>query len=138
MPPGPEYLLLEYLDAEGWQFLTFVVTPEDEPTCRGHRGGRAVASLAIERDRVAAVLVQLLATGHAPWPAHCLAAAAADPEPGWVLPAVDAELDGARQQAGRGRWAVNWPASAVGGASLADGADGVHGYLPVIDSWLPK
>ncbi len=25
-------LLLEYLDAEGWQFLTFVVTPEDEHT----------------------------------------------------------------------------------------------------------
>jgi phenylpropionate dioxygenase-like ring-hydroxylating dioxygenase large terminal subunit len=27
-------LLLEYLDAEGWQFLTFVVAPEDERTCR--------------------------------------------------------------------------------------------------------
>jgi vanillate O-demethylase monooxygenase subunit len=27
-------LLLEFLDAEGWQFLTFVVTPEDERTCR--------------------------------------------------------------------------------------------------------
>jgi phenylpropionate dioxygenase-like ring-hydroxylating dioxygenase large terminal subunit len=27
-------LLLEYLDAEGWQFLTFVVTPEDERTCQ--------------------------------------------------------------------------------------------------------
>jgi phenylpropionate dioxygenase-like ring-hydroxylating dioxygenase large terminal subunit len=27
-------LLLEYLDAEGWQFLTFVVTPEDERACR--------------------------------------------------------------------------------------------------------
>jgi phenylpropionate dioxygenase-like ring-hydroxylating dioxygenase large terminal subunit len=27
-------LLLEYLDAGGWQFLTFVVTPEDELTCR--------------------------------------------------------------------------------------------------------
>jgi vanillate O-demethylase monooxygenase subunit len=27
-------LLLEYLDAGGWQFLTFVVTPEDERTCR--------------------------------------------------------------------------------------------------------
>jgi phenylpropionate dioxygenase-like ring-hydroxylating dioxygenase large terminal subunit len=26
-------LLLEYLDADGWQFLTFVVTPEDERTC---------------------------------------------------------------------------------------------------------
>jgi len=27
-------LLLEYLDAEGWQFLTFVVAPQDEKTCR--------------------------------------------------------------------------------------------------------
>ncbi len=27
-------LLLEFLDAEGWQFLTFVVSPEDERTCR--------------------------------------------------------------------------------------------------------
>ena len=27
-------LLLEYLDAEGWQFLTFTVQPEDERTCR--------------------------------------------------------------------------------------------------------
>jgi vanillate O-demethylase monooxygenase subunit len=27
-------LLLEYLDAEGWQFLTFTVAPEDERTCR--------------------------------------------------------------------------------------------------------
>jgi vanillate O-demethylase monooxygenase subunit len=27
-------LLLEYLDANGWQFLTFTVTPEDEGGCR--------------------------------------------------------------------------------------------------------
>ena len=27
-------LLLEYLDAGGWQFLTFTVQPEDERTCR--------------------------------------------------------------------------------------------------------
>jgi vanillate O-demethylase monooxygenase subunit len=27
-------LLLEFLDAEGWQFLTYVVTPEDEHACR--------------------------------------------------------------------------------------------------------
>jgi phenylpropionate dioxygenase-like ring-hydroxylating dioxygenase large terminal subunit len=27
-------LLLEFLDAGGWQFLTFVVTPEDERACR--------------------------------------------------------------------------------------------------------
>ena len=27
-------LLLEYLDAEGWQFLTFAVSPEDERACR--------------------------------------------------------------------------------------------------------
>lgn len=122
----------------------------------GESGGRALASLAIEGDHVAAVPVQFLAAGHAPWPAHCLAAAAADPEPGRALPAVDAKLDGARQQAwrghgaepgprgggsgpvlsprvgaGRGRWAVNWPA--VGGPAPADGADGVHDYLPVID-----
>ena len=27
-------LLLEYLDADGWQFLTFTVTPEDDRGCR--------------------------------------------------------------------------------------------------------
>src|SRR5437660_8085423 len=27
-------LLLEFLDADGWQFLTFTVTPEDERACR--------------------------------------------------------------------------------------------------------
>jgi phenylpropionate dioxygenase-like ring-hydroxylating dioxygenase large terminal subunit len=27
-------LLLEYLDAQGWQFLTFIVTPEDDHACR--------------------------------------------------------------------------------------------------------
>ena len=27
-------LLLEFLDADGWQFLTFTVAPEDERTCR--------------------------------------------------------------------------------------------------------
>jgi len=27
-------LLLEYLDADGWQFLTFTATPEDESACR--------------------------------------------------------------------------------------------------------
>ena len=27
-------LLLEYLDSEGWQFLTFTVTPEDDHSCR--------------------------------------------------------------------------------------------------------
>ncbi|HET9894575.1 MAG TPA: hypothetical protein VFQ44_06535 [Streptosporangiaceae bacterium] len=32
--PRTATLLLEYLDAEGWQFLTFVVTPEDASTCR--------------------------------------------------------------------------------------------------------
>ena len=32
--PLPATLLLEYLDADGWQFLTFTVAPEDECTCR--------------------------------------------------------------------------------------------------------
>jgi phenylpropionate dioxygenase-like ring-hydroxylating dioxygenase large terminal subunit len=30
-------LLLEYLDAGGWQFLTFTATPEDEHSCRVYR-----------------------------------------------------------------------------------------------------
>ena len=37
-PPVPApltaTLLLGYLDAEGWQFLTFTVQPEDERTCQ--------------------------------------------------------------------------------------------------------
>jgi hypothetical protein len=55
--------------------------------------------LAIEWGHVAAVPVQPLAAGQAPWPAHRLTARAADPEPGRVLPAVDAQLDRVRQQA---------------------------------------
>jgi phenylpropionate dioxygenase-like ring-hydroxylating dioxygenase large terminal subunit len=30
-------LLLEYLDAEGWQFLTFILTPEDDHSCLVYR-----------------------------------------------------------------------------------------------------
>ena len=45
---------------------------------------------------------QVLAAGQAPWAARGLAAVAADPESGRALPAVDAQLDGARQQAVRG------------------------------------
>jgi hypothetical protein len=52
-------------------------------------------SLGAERDDVAEARVQFLAAGQAPRPVHDPAAAAADPEPGRVLPAVDAELDGA-------------------------------------------
>ena len=33
-------LLLEYLDADGWQFLTFTVQPEDERTFRVTRRWR--------------------------------------------------------------------------------------------------
>jgi hypothetical protein len=39
-------LLLEYLDAEGWQFLTFVVTPEDERACRVYQTADRYASVA--------------------------------------------------------------------------------------------
>lgn len=53
--------------------------------------------LALERDHAAAVPVQSLAAGQAPGPVHRLAARAADPEAGRVLPAVDAQLDGVWQ-----------------------------------------
>jgi hypothetical protein len=56
--------------------------------------------LAIEGVDVVAARVQVLAAGQAPWAARCPAAVAADPESGWVVAAVDAELDGMRQQAG--------------------------------------
>jgi hypothetical protein len=46
--------------------------------------------LAVKRDHVAAVTVQSLAAGQAPGSAYCLTAAAADPEPGRFVPAVDA------------------------------------------------
>jgi hypothetical protein len=58
--------------------------------------------LAIEGVDVVAARVQVLAAGQAPWAARCPAAVAADPESGRVVSAVDAELDGARQQAGHG------------------------------------
>ena len=58
--------------------------------------------LALERSDVMAGRVEVLAAGQAPWAAHRLVAVAADPESGRVLPAVDAQLDGVRQQAGHG------------------------------------
>src|SRR6185437_5301628 len=56
----------------------------------------------IERPDVMAGRVQVLAAGQAPWAAHRLVAVAADPEPGRVLLAVDAELDDVWQQTGHG------------------------------------
>src|ERR1700746_2972798 len=55
-----------------------------------------------ERFDVMAARVQVLAAGQAPGAARRLAAGVADPEPGRVVPAVDAQLDGVRHQAGRG------------------------------------
>jgi hypothetical protein len=45
--------------------------------------------------------VQFLAACQAPGPAYHLVAPVADPEPGWALLAVDAELQGAQRPAGR-------------------------------------
>ena len=56
--------------------------------------------LGAERDHIAQAGVQLLAAGQAPRPVNHPAVAAADPEPGRVLHAVDAELDGAAPAAG--------------------------------------
>jgi hypothetical protein len=97
---------------------------------------------AIERGHVAAVPVQPLAAGQAPWPAYRLIARAADPEPGRVLPAVDAQLDRVRQQAGRGHGApgrrdcgsgpapasggpapVSWPAELMADCHVRGGRD---------------
>src|SRR5215472_2639207 len=79
--------------------------------------GMKPGRLAIERDHVTPVPVQFLAAGQAPGPARHLAALAGDPEPGRVLPAVNAELDGARQQAGRGHRAP--PGCGHGGGGQA-------------------
>lgn len=65
-----------------------------------------------EPDHVAVVPVQSLASGQAPGPAHRQPARAADPEPGRLLPAVDAQLDGVQlfpRRCGR----VPWCSSAV-------------------------
>ena len=74
------------------------------PVSAGRRPRRPCSGigLGIERFDVIAARIQVLAAGQAPWAAHRLAAMAADPEPGRVVPAVDAELDGVRQQAGYG------------------------------------
>src|SRR5215475_3676060 len=74
---------------------------KEGPRAAPRRGRRAPS--AAERDHVIVVPVQLLAAGQAPRPAHHHAAGTADPEPGRALPAVDAQLDGARQQAGDDR-----------------------------------
>jgi hypothetical protein len=74
----------------------------------GRRGVPALALfslskvLKIERPDVMAGRVKVLAAGQAPWAARRLVTVGADPEPGRVVPAVGAELDGVRQQAGRG------------------------------------
>jgi hypothetical protein len=78
----------------------------DQRTPRAAGRSRGVPAvglfLAVEWCDVIAAWVQVLAAGQAPWAAHGVAAGAADPEPGRVVPAVDAQLDGVRQQAGRG------------------------------------
>ena len=48
----------------------------------------------VERDYVAIGPVEFAAAGQAPGPADHRGIAAADPEPGGALPAMDAELDG--------------------------------------------
>ena len=64
-------------------------------------GRRAIGQLITEPDHIAATRVQHLAARQAPRPAHDLGALSADPEPGRVLPAVNAELYGPRQHAAR-------------------------------------
>lgn len=67
--------------------------------CRAVAACRSRFVLAAEWSDVIASRVQVLAAGQAPWTAHHLAVVAADPESGRSLPAVDAQLDAARQQA---------------------------------------
>jgi hypothetical protein len=80
----------------------------------GMRRGCGVPALAlswlskvpkIERRDLMAGRVEVLAAGQAPGAARRLAAVAADPEPGRVAPAADAQLEGVRQQAGDGHHA---------------------------------
>lgn len=75
-----------------------VVRPGACPAATAH----LLIVLSLEGGHVAAVPVQLFAARQAPWPARRLVAGATDPEPGWVLLAVEAQQDGARQQAGCG------------------------------------
>jgi hypothetical protein len=122
------------------------------PVSAGRRPRRPCSGigLGIERFDVIAARIQVLAAEQAPWAAHRLAAMAADPEPGRVVPAVGAELDGVRQQAGYGYRAP--PGSVVAGAgpvgpaaTLASAAAGwmnrparpsLPGRLTRLGSWL--
>ena len=72
-------------------------------------------------DRVIGARVRVLAAGQAPWAAYRLPASAADPEPGRVVPAADAQLDGVRQQAGHGHRAPPGACGRGSGPSLAGG-----------------
>lgn len=68
----------------------------------GGCGACSRVALDIERFDLIAAEVQVLAAAQAPWAADRQVAVVADPPPGRVEPAVDAELDGVRQQARRG------------------------------------
>jgi len=73
--------------------------------CPGRAACLPSVCLAVEGLDVVAPRVQVLAAAQAPGAAHRLAAVAADPEPGRVVSAVDAQLDGVRQPARRGHGA---------------------------------
>jgi hypothetical protein len=97
------------------------------------RGQAKSFPLGIERDHVAAVLVERLAAGQAPWPARRLPAPVADPEPGPAPAAADAELDGVRQPAERGRGAPPGLGRGCGSpAGLVADRD-AGGRLPALD-----
>jgi hypothetical protein len=72
------------------------------PSVVGWAGVGVRIGLAVEGLDAGVVRVQVLAAGQAPGASRRLAGVAADPKPGRVLPAVDAQLDGVWQQAGRG------------------------------------
>jgi hypothetical protein len=114
----------------GWERLTSQVAVDvamasvAASASRGRASARrGVAALAlfelskilkIERRDYMAGRVEVLAAGQAPGAAYRFAAGVADPEPGRVVPAVDAQLDGVRQQAGPGYRA---PPEVPGGGS---------------------
>src|SRR6516162_1217775 len=87
--------------------------------------------LAIEGLDVVATRVQVLAAGQAPGAAHRLAGAAADPKPGRIVPAVDAQLDGVRQQPGHGHRAPPGVRGNEGGPVLP-----VTTLGPAASSWV--
>ena len=103
--------------APEWPDLEGIVRPptDDWGSRLSHRtpdaGGCAGIVLAVERLEVIAAGIQVLAVGQAPWAAHRLAAVVADPDSG-RLPAVDAQLDDARQKQGhhyRAPTGAGWP-----------------------------